>query len=66
MDVCVYCYIYALKFPLETPGLMKHMEIVQDSGSRGGRAWMLYDNNFRQYRAENPEALQWGDFLSET
>ena len=62
----VYVAIYAQKFPSETPGLMKHMEIVRDLGSRGGRAWMLYDDNFRQYRAENPEALQWGDFLSET
>ena len=62
----VYVGIYAEKFPLETTGLMKHMEVVRELGNRGGQAWQLYDSNFRQYRAQNPSALKWGYFLGET
>ena len=62
----VFVAIYSEKFPNQTPGLMKHMEIVRDLGSRGGNAWKTYDENFRQYRHKHAATLSWGDFLSET
>ena len=61
-----YVAIYAERYPSDTPGLMKHMEIVRDLGSRGGQAWRIYDDNFRTYRSNDPTRLKWGDFLGET
>ena len=41
----VFVAIYSEQIPNQTPGLMKHMEIVRELGSRGGNAWKTYDEN---------------------
>ena len=62
----VYVAIYAERYTLDTSGLVKHIEIVRDFGSRGGHAWRIYDDNFRTCHSNDPSRLKWGDFLGET
>lgn len=46
-----YTAIYSMKFPLETPNLMKYAEIVRDIASRRpGLAFLHYDTQFRMLR----------------
>ena len=43
--------IYSMKFPLETPQLMKYMEIVRDIATRRpGLGFLYYDTQFRMLR----------------
>lgn len=45
--------IYCVKFPTETPKLMKFCETVRDIATRGGD-WCYYDEQFRYIRQANP------------
>jgi len=43
--------IYAMRFPFETPALIKYMEIVRDlARKRPGPAFIMYDAQFRHLR----------------
>jgi hypothetical protein len=43
--------VYSTKFPLDTPQLMKYMEIVRDiANRRPGLAFLYYDTHFRTLR----------------
>ena len=50
--------VYASKFPLEIPALLKYAEIVRDIASRKpGRSFLYYDTQFRQ--ARETSLLSW-------
>lgn len=43
--------VYSLKFPLETPALMKYGELVRDLAAKhNNNAWSRYDFQFRKQR----------------
>ncbi|XP_044183018.1 uncharacterized protein LOC122963589 [Acropora millepora] len=50
--------IYCVKFPTETPKLMKFCETVRDIATRGGD-WCYYDEQFRYIRQANPRQYPW-------
>ena len=56
--------IYSVKFPEETPKLIKYAEIVRDlAARRPGSAFLLYDNQFRMLRETIP--LPWDQLHTE-
>ena len=50
--------IYCVKFPGETPKLMKFGETVRDIAWRGGD-WSYYDEQFRFLRQSSPTTYEW-------
>ena len=53
-----YMAVYASKFPLEIPALLKYAEIVRDIASRKpGQSFLYYDTQFRQ--ARETSLLSW-------
>ena len=53
-----YMAVYASKFPLKIPALLKYAEIVRDIASRKpGHSFLYYDTQFRQARETIP--LPW-------
>ena len=50
--------IYCVKFPNETPNLIKFCEMVRDIATRGGD-WSYYDEHFCYIRQANPRQYPW-------
>ena len=50
--------IYCVKFPNETPNLIKFCETVRDIATCGGD-WSNYDEQFRYIRQANPRQYPW-------
>ena len=50
--------IYVVKFPHETPKLMKYCEIVRDIAAKFGD-WVFYDEQFRLLRQNTPTKYPW-------
>ena len=50
--------IYAVKFPNETPKLMKYCELIRDMSVKPGD-WYFYDEQFRYIRQSAPDLYPW-------
>ena len=56
----VFVAVYCEKFPEKAPALMKYMATIQKiSVDMGEKAAYHYDEQFRLWRADNPQAMPW-------
>ena len=55
----VFVGVYAAKFPMAAPALMKYSEVVRNLAARGAD-WRFYDSQFRLLRQSNPTEFPWG------
>ena len=55
----IFVGVYAAKFPIDAPALMKYSEVVRDLAARGAD-WRFYDTQFRLLRQSNPTEFPWG------
>ena len=56
----VFVAVYCEKFPTQSPALMKYMATIQKlSTDVGDKAAYHYDEQFRMWRADNPQLMPW-------
>ena len=55
----IFVGVYAAKFPIDAPALMKYSEVVRDLAARGADR-RFYDTQFRLLRQSNPTEFPWG------
>ena len=60
----VFVGVYTMKYPTESPALMKYGSIIHDLAARGHN-WRFYDENFRFIRQSHVSSLPWGTIHSE-
>ena len=60
----VFVGVYTMKYPTESPALMKYGSLIRDLAARGHN-WRFYDENFRFIRQSHVSSLPWGTIHSE-
>ena len=55
----IFVGVYAAKFPIDAPALMKYSKVVSDLAARGAD-WRFYVTQFRLLRQSNPTEFPWG------
>ena len=58
----IFVGVYAAKFPIDAPALMKYSEVVRDLAARGADR-RFYDTQFRLLRQSNPTEFPWGPHI---
>ena len=53
-----------MKYPTESPALMKYGSLIRDLAARGHN-WRFYNENFRFIRQSHVSSLPWGTIHSE-
>ena len=60
----VFVGIYTMKYPTESPALMKYGSLIRDWAARGHN-WRFYNENFCFIRQSHVSSLPWGTIHSE-
>ncbi len=60
----IFTAVYAEKFPLESPQLMKYGTVVREMATRAPFSWKSYDTNFRKLKQWCP-SMTWDYFHTE-
>ncbi|CAH3139098.1 unnamed protein product [Porites lobata] len=60
----VFVGVYTMKYPTESPALMKYGLLIRDLAARGHN-WRFYDENFRFINQSHVSSLPWGTIHSE-
>ena len=59
----VFVGVYTMKYPTESPALMKYGSLIRDLAAKGHN-WRFYDENFRFIRQSHISSLPWGTIHS--
>ena len=60
----VFVGVYTMKYPTESPALMKYGLLIRDLAARGHN-WCFYDENFPFINQSHVSSLPWGTIHSE-